>query len=254
MRQRFQTPAALQQRITQVREMDRITIAVIASIVALGVAVVFPWFIPAAKHGVDCYSLPQPIGGNNRSLLAQVGQDVQNLKVELDLDSNSINLNQNLKGRVTFVNHDIGPVILFLAPDRTITANKYHIGLRFELASVNDTTPIDQGIVPQPWTDTTSPRIDTWATPAYLHLLGSRSRCTVEFSFNLQQLSASTTGVSLSPGDYRLQATYYNNNIGGTRPADYSFATVTATAAYADQGLWVGELNTQEIRFTVGGP
>jgi len=252
MRQRFQTPAALQQRITQVREMDRITIAVIASIVALGVAVVFPWFIPAAKHGVDCYSLPQPIGGNNRSLLAQVGQDTQNLKIEIALDSDTISLNQTLKGRVTFINRDIGPVILFLAPrPLVITTNQYQVGLRFQLAAVSGGTPIDQGILPQPWNSGAGfPRVSEWGNPTYLHLLGSRSRCTVEFSFNLQQLS----GGVLAPGDYRIRASYYNNNIGGARPADFSFATVTATAAYADQGLWVGEINTQEVRFTVGGP
>jgi hypothetical protein len=252
MRQRLQTPAVLQQRITQVREMDRITIAVIAAIAALGIAIVFPWFIPAAKHGVDCYSLPEPIGGNNRSLLAQVGSDTQNLKIEIALESDTVNLSQNLKGRVTFVNSDIGPVILFLAPrPLVITTNTYQIGLRFQLASVGGTTTIDQGVLSQPWNSGAGfPRTNEWANPTYLHLLGSRSRCTVEFSFNLQQLSGGT----LPPGDYRIRAGYYNNNIGGTRPADASFATVTATAAYADQGLWIGEINTQEIRFTLGGP
>jgi hypothetical protein len=252
MSQRFGTPTALRQRITQVREMDRITMAIIAAVAALGIAIVFPWFIPAAKHGVDCYSLPAPIGGNNRSLLAQVGHDTQNLKMEMVLDSDTVGLNQNLKGHVTFVNSDIGPVILFLAPrPLVITTNTYQVGLRFQLASVSGTTTIDQGVLSQPWNSGAGfPRTNEWANPTYLHLLGSRSRCTVEFSFNLQQLSGGT----LPTGDYRVQASYYNNNIGSTRPASASFATVTATAAYVDQGLWTGEINSQEVRFTLGGP
>lgn len=255
MRQRISTPSGLRQRVTQVREVDRITMGIIAAGVAIVLAIVFPRVIPAAKRGVECTSLPAPIGGNNRSLLAQVGEDQQNLELNITLEKETIGLNESLKVKVTIVNHDIGPAILYFNNQQSrppITSDVYAVGLRFEITRLDGSFLIDQGIQAPPdpaWTTGSGyARITQWVEPNSLHLLGSRSRCTLEYSYNLNQSGA------LTPADYRIRAYYYNNNIGATRPFNPDLPTVTATAAYVDQGIWVGSASSEEIRFTVGGP
>ena len=46
-----------------------------------------PRFAPALRQGPQCTDLAAPIGGNNRSLLAQAGDDPQELNLELRLAS-----------------------------------------------------------------------------------------------------------------------------------------------------------------------
>lgn len=255
MFQRF----AFRERLNTVREIDRVTLAIIASAIAILGAIIFPKVAPAAKHGIQCTDLPAPIGGNNRSLLAQVGVGTQPLDLQISLDSSSIGLNDDLKVNVTFVNNDIGPEILFFAPTSSnpkITTDDYAVGLHFVITRVDGTQLNFNQPVSNPWTSGPGyEHSSTWANPIYLHLLGSRSRCSMSFHYNLNQEYATLyPGIGLPPGDYRIQAFYYNNNIGTTRPLNAGDPTPTATPAYTDQGVWTGSISSSEVRFTVRGP
>ncbi len=95
---------------------------------------------------------------------------------------------------------------------------------------------------------------DTYQPPAYflesneLHLLGSFGRCheTIRISSNV------LVGLGLTPGDYRIRAHYRNNSDGDTLLASLPDATATPFPEYANsQGVWVGDANSQEIRFTI---
>jgi hypothetical protein len=235
----------MSERIQRVREMDRTTLAGIAAFAALVVAALFPQVWPAAQRGVECYDLAAPLGGNNRSLLAQSGNDQQNLELKLSLEQDSIGYSERLKVHATFSNTDIGPVILYLDDgDRAVISNDWDfVGLRFEIIPVGGASPSENRT-------TGVQRISSWVLPSDLHLIGARSRCTIEYSISLTEV----LGASLAPGDYRIRAFYYNNNAGSTLPGVLGDPTPTATPAYFDQGVWIGRLQSEEKRFTVRSP
>lgn len=233
-------------------EVDRVMLAIIAAGAVLLGAVFFPRVYPAALRGPECTSLASPIGGNNRSLLAQAGNDQQNLSLRIAVENDPVPSTGSMTVRVTFVNGDIGPVILYLR-DHTPTVvaeNSQIIGLSLELTSVNGSVPYTArptDYQDAPWqSQAGAGRINQFADPDDLHLLGSRSRCNEVFTLNLPSLFG-----GLPPGDYRIRAIYYNNNTGVIGNPG-SAATPTATPAYTDQGIWVGRVTSEEIRFTVG--
>src|SRR3990172_6103429 len=100
----------------QVNNLDRTVLAMIAAGAFLVGSIAFPRIYPAARQGIQCSDLAHPIGGNNRSVLAQDGNDQQSLDLELRLEKETISPGEALKVKVTFVNNDIGPVILYLDP------------------------------------------------------------------------------------------------------------------------------------------
>ncbi len=223
---------------------NRATLIIAFAAIMLLTAIFFPRVYPAAKRGPECTNLASPLGGNNRSVLALSGKNQQNLDLKLSLMDSSIIFGQPLLVDITFDNKDIGPVILILSdanpiiilrPDQPATTT----GVTFEITRVgaaynrvNQSLPVSPGSAVQ---------------PDELHLLGSRARCTERFDFTGVFLQSA----GLTPGDYRIRATYRNNNPGAREQLPAGAATPTATPAYVDQGIWVGEVNSNEEIFTV---
>ncbi|HVO69756.1 MAG TPA: hypothetical protein VMT24_06910 [Aggregatilineaceae bacterium] len=231
------------QRIGEI-QIDRTTLAIFAAGATLFAALLFPKLYPAAQRGPSCSDLASPIGGNNRSMLAQVDDAQPNLDLNLDLDSTTIRQNEPLRVRVTFVNGNIGPVILYLTGQRPPLSNDANaVGIRFELARLDGTLLLPN----EATTDVLPGTPPTWVDPGDLHLLGSRDRCSQQYEYSLDP------GV-LVPGDYRIRAFYRNENVGGQRPVGQFDPTPTATPAYFNQGIWTGAISSQEVRFTVQPP
>jgi len=201
-----------------------------------------PRFAPALRQGPQCTDLAAPIGGNNRSLLAQAGDDPQELNLELRLASRVVATDQTLEVQLTFANSDTGLVILYLT-DATppLTRLDNDAGVSFEIRRVGT----DQLV-----TDNAGPRGAPQSYPhEQLHLLGSHARCTQTYRYPMQQLS----GLGLQAGEYRIRA-FYSNPSSGVLPPPPSGQAPTATPAYSDQGVWVGSTSSEEVLFSVVAP
>jgi hypothetical protein len=200
-------------------------------------------YSPSDLWTVTCTDLAAPLGGNNRSMLAQAGDNAQNLALELGIENDPVLPGEPLRVTVRFVNNDIGPVILYLdrgTPPLTTDANA--IGLRFEMRDLSD-TPVLAGPareLPTGW------QIDPIPS-TQLHLLGSRARCHQPISIDVSQLQ---------PGDYRIRAYYYNNYSGKWELNWTNRDQPSPTAAYTDQGVWTAKnpISSAEIRFTISPP
>lgn len=215
----------------------------------LVMVIVLPRVYPAARQGPTCSDLAAPIGGNNRSVLAQAGNDQQSLDLDLSLDEDIISTNDSLNIKLTFINRDIGPVILFLTgQDPPLSRTAGAIGIEFEITPITSTIPLTDTITQS------TPQIVAFRREV-LHLLGSRSRCTQEYDISptlLQQMG-------LIPGEYRIRAYYYNGDAGTQATPVFG---ATATPAYPNnlpdpgniQGVWTGEVASEEIRFSVVAP
>lgn len=232
-------------RRPSVGEIDRKYVALITSAVLLGIAILTPRYFPNARRGALCTDLAAPIGGNNRSVLAFRSDQRDALKLEISLESDQIVFGEPLVVRVTFVNTDRGPLILHI-PDRPpiLTGNDAVQGVTLEITSVGNAVALRD----QP---------DTYSPPPYfpdnaeLHLLGARARCHQTY-----RLSAATLqGIGLQPGEYRIRAFYRNTSAGNLLAVMPPDATATPFPQYTgDQGVWVGEAVSGEIRFTVLPP
>lgn len=198
--------------------------------------------IPLVRQGPQCTDLAPPIGGNNRSILAQSGDDPQSLDLNLWLSSTAVATDQALEINVTFSNDDAGPVILYLT-DATppITRLDNDAGLSFEIRRVGTDQVVSDGAAPRG-----APQS---YPPEQLHLLGSHTHCTQTYRYSVQQLSA----LGLQPGEYRIRA-FYSNPSSGILPAPASGQPPTATPAYSDQGVWVGSTSSAEVLFSVVAP
>jgi hypothetical protein len=200
-------------------------------------------YSPADLWTVTCTDLAAPLGGNNRSMLAQAGDNTQNLALELSVENDPVPVGEPLRLSVRFVNNDIGPVILYL--DRQtppLTTDASVIGLRLEIRNLND-SPVLEG---------TAPALpDGWQTSSIpstqLHLLGSRARCHEAILIDVSQLQ---------PGDYRVRAYYFNNYSGKWQSNFTARDQPSPTAAYSDQGVWTARspISSSEVRFTIGSP
>jgi hypothetical protein len=207
---------------------------------ALFVAIMLPYTTPGAQRGPDCFDMASPLGGNNRSLLAQAGNDQQELDLDIYMPDTSVGFGQSLPVNVTFINNDIGPVILYFPSlDPIISPVQSTAGLYFLITPVGGGTVATQALpVAQP----------SYISNETLHLLGSRARCTVKFNVPFNLLQSNIT----APGSYRIQAFYQNNNPGSQPPLVAGQATPTATPAYPNsQGIWTGRTSSDDIVFTV---
>jgi len=210
-------------------------------LVLLGISLL-PHFAPAIRQGPQCTDLAAPIGGNNRSVLALSGGDEQALDLELRLPTRIISSDQPLEIDVTFANKDIGPVILYLTDTLPpLTRLENDTGLSLEIRRVGT----DQIL-----SDNSAARGAPQSYPReQLHLLGSRARCTQRYALSPQQLGA----IGLTTGEYRIRA-FYRNPSSGVLPLPASGEVPTATPAYSDQGVWVGQISSAEVLFSVVAP
>ena len=223
-------------------DRDRSTLALTAAILALIAAIVFPRVYPAARRGPTCSDLASPLGGNNRSVLAFQSTDPGALDLRLDLESAIVSANQPLEVILTFINEDRGPLILHLNPEGPIlTANEAVEGVTFEITRVGNA----QAVPDQPRTYS-SPA--TFSNLQELHLLGSRARCSEKYTIAPNDLAA----LGIGPGEYRMRAHYRNRSPGDPRPIQPPNPTATPIPQYAtNQGVWVGEASSNEIRFSI---
>jgi hypothetical protein len=201
-------------------------------------------YSPADQWTVTCTDLAAPLGGNNRSMLAQAGDNAQSLALELRIENDPVLPGEPLRVSVRFVNNDIGPVILYLdrqAPPLSSNANI--IGLRLEIMDLNNRMALPESTAPA------AP--DGWQTAPIpsdqLHLLGSRARCHQTIPIDVSQLQ---------PGDYRIRAYYFNNYTGKWQSNWTASDQPSPTPAYSDQGVWTakGPISSAEVRFTIGAP
>jgi hypothetical protein len=201
-------------------------------------------YSPVDQWTVTCTDLAAPLGGNNRSMLAQAGDNTQNLALELRVENDPVPVGGLLRASVRFVNNDIGPVILYLNRGTPpISSNPDMIGLRVEIRDLNNNMAL-----PESSTQPTPPGWQTETIPSdQLHLLGSRARCHQTINFDVSQLQ---------PGDYRIRAYYFNNYSGKWESNFTARDQPSPTPAYTDQGVWTARspISSTEIRFTIGAP
>lgn len=226
----------------RVGSFDRTRVALFLALAVLLALSFLPRFAPVIRQGPQCTDLAAPIGGNNRSVLAQSGGDEQALGLELRLPNRIVASDQPLEINVTFANQDIGPVILYLTGTMPpLTRLQNDAGLSIEIRRVGT----DQIL-----SDNAAPRGAPQVYPSEdLHLLGSRARCTQVYSLSPQQLGA----IGLTTGEYRIRA-FYGNPSSGVLPLPASGQAPTATPAYSDQGVWVGQISSDEVLFSIVAP
>lgn len=221
----------------RVSNIDRTNVAIAVAGLILALVVVLPRVYPAAQHGIACSDLASPLGGNNRSVLAQSGGDAQTLDLALQLEADAIAPGEPLQVRVTFVNRDIGPMILYLPESSPIT-NRNNV-------LVLDITQADNSLLGDP--NTNPPTVPATFQLEELHLLGSRARCSEQFEISAAELSS----LGLVPGsEYRIEATYRIPQDGNPQPLQPTNAT--ATMAYpTSQGVWTGDVSSDDVSFTM---
>jgi len=181
---------------------------------------------------VQCSDLPEPLGGNNRSILS-AGADRDALDVNISLDKAAYFVGENIEISVTYYNRANGPIVIYHNEDilPPISLNEGFSGL------------IDQsGHPPAPIP----------FPSRYLRLLGSRARCSEDYTLAGDRLQLA----GLTPGEYRIRAGYNNPNP-GVRPAEElnpPFPEPTPFPEYrADQNVWVGRGSSNEVRITITG-
>jgi hypothetical protein len=217
--------------------VNRTNVAIAIAGVILATVVILPRVYPAAKRGITCTDLASPLGGNNRSVLAQSGNDPQGLDLDLVLENEIIGAGEPLRATVTFVNKDIGPVILYL-PERSPVTSRDNVFV-IQLRRLDNSPLLNEP---------TDPLVPA-TFERDLHLLGSRSRCSLQIEISAAELSS----LGLIPGsEYRIEAMYRNYQVGVPTPPPPGNPTATATMAYPNsQGVWTGEASSDEVRFSI---
>lgn len=227
------------QRLTgSLPDFDATTLGIGLAVVLLALVFALPHVYPGGRDGPSCTDLAAPLGGNQRSLLAYSRNDKVHLGLELDLPDSTIPLSSPyLDVELVFVNKDIGPAILYMSRSQPLlTRDNATMGVNFEITSVLSTDPLGDGVTPP---ETAS----TIFSSEQLHLLGSRARCSQEYTLDLTRVFP-----ALQPGEYRIRAIYRNDYPGTPQHAP----NATATPAFPNsQGVWTGEITSEERRFTV---
>ena len=233
--------------------IDRATLGLIAAGVTLALLIGFPYvgpyFIPAIQRGPTCSDLASPLGGNNRSVLSYKSSNPDAVDLDLELEKRTIIAGEALQLKVTFINQDKGPVILHLPRQFPIITDNVAV----EGVTVEITRVAGGGALNGPGTYQ-SPAVYTAEYTDELHLLGSRARCSESYTLNWSDMSALGMGI----GDYRIRVFYRNNSPGNllqwlqTQPVT---PTATPYPEYQNsQGVWTGNVNSEEIRFSIVAP
>ncbi len=214
-------------------------IAIVALVFLLILAL--PRLIPGTASGVDCGGMPIPrASGSNQSLLSsQI--DPSALHLELAPDHVIINQGQPLDMEVRFINESVAPIVLFYDPVRvTFRYTEQEAGILFSIQ-----TPDGRALGVPPNVRLPYPVLQSFA-PDQLRILAPRSRCNVRVEIDPATLNAA----QVIRGDYRVTAVYRNPSRGAL-PAP---GPLTPTPVFRDQGVWTGQVQSNDILVTVGLP
>lgn len=212
-------------------ELDNLVLLAIGILIGLALTFGLPEFLPQVRSGVACTSLSPPdFETDNRSLLAISGEDVQELALEVIIPE-SIQAGSAIELEVVFINDDIGPITLYL-PDREPyygpSANSLALSLQVTDANTGNVVLTLNNPIPG-------------VTGAFneldLHLLQAQSSCREVYPLD----EAET--LLLTPGNYRITATYRNSNPG---------ALTVPSAIWTNQNVWAGgEITSDTVEFTI---
>jgi hypothetical protein len=206
----------------------------------LVLAIAMPRFLTITGSGIDCANLPVPsISGSNQSLLASQPNAGDALKLELVVDRQTVNPGEPMVFYVRFINDGLAPLTLYLTPQSAIFRfNNEEIGILLFMQNLQTQRTIGENnagspplVVPQQYT------IDQ------LKSLGPRQRCSVRFEISYPRLQAA----GAAAGQYRAIVTYRNNTRGILPPV----SGITPTPIFADQGVWTGAVQSNEVIFNV---
>jgi hypothetical protein len=187
------------------------------------------------NYGVNCENLASPLyGGNNQSILGR-GLDPSELTLELLTDRTSINAGETLVLTVRFNNPSMAPIILPI--DDAYSVFRYtgqEDGLTFAIQATNGQVLGEPLNNPPPLVNRNQ------YSNADLRMLSPRYRCNLRLEINGQRLA----NAGLRGGDYLIRAVYRSSSK-GLIPAASS--TNAPTPIFADYGVWVGEVRSNEI-------
>jgi hypothetical protein len=196
--------------------------------------------LPGAASGVACANLPMPrLTGNNQSLLSsQV--DSSALLLELAPDPVVINQGEPLDMDVRFINDSVAPLTLFIAPDEvTLRYTEQEAGLLFSITSNGQALGEPPNVRP-PYP------VRQQFTQDQLRVLGPRQRCSEHIQIDAARLNAA----QVIRGEYRITAVYRNLYKGVLSPV----GALTPTPIFRDQGVWTGQVQSNEIKVIIGLP
>ncbi len=215
-------------------------IVIVAALIAA--SILLPRFWPTLATGVDCTGLPHPLlTGSNQSLLA-AQTDPTLLVLELVPERNVLNAGDTLVLYIRFINNSMAPFTLFMLPEEAVLRyTGQEIGLMFSLIGADGRV---LGEPPSPAHPLTPVRQQYRASE--LRMLGPRQRCTVRLELPPVRLE----GASLTGGQYRITAVY-RNQFKGTYS---SVQRLTPTPIFGDQGVWVGQVQSNDIVISIGIP
>jgi hypothetical protein len=211
---------------------------IIAALIYLGI-LLSTRFFPGVESGLECNSLSRPIiTGNNQSILA-TRVDPSVLQVELIIPKITIASNEPLVMEVRLVNTSLAPLTLFYdEPSIRFRYTGQEPGLIFAIQALNGRVAGEpftvRPQVPQPQAFDRN----------LLRVLPPRGRCNVRVEIDPARLAAS--GVTAGE-QYRIIAVY-RNTARGQLPAP---APLTPTPIFSDQGVWIGEVRSNDVVITV---
>jgi hypothetical protein len=211
--------------------------------VILVVVILIPRF-PGLGAGVDCEGMTIPeITGNNQSILATT-VDPSALTLELVPEKNPILSGESLMLDVHFYNASMAPLTLFISPqDSVFRYTQQEPGLEF---SIQQITAQGTQVLGEPLTSHPAVPVRQSYDPKELRVLGPRSRCNMRIEISPQRLKAA----NVVQGEYRITAVYVNN-VRGALP---TVQAPTPTPIFPDQGVWVGEVRSNEVAITISAP
>src|SRR5262249_46195847 len=202
---------------------------------------------PPAFSEVNCNNLSSPtLGGDHQSLLA-LQTPPSDLVLDMSFDRDTINVGDPLGMTVRFVNRSMAPLTLYLEEDkipfRYITNE---IGLTFfvqQLVSAPGTVDQPGRTLGEPYSTRPFVGAPQTYTVDQLRVLGPRQRCREYVDISTQRVSLTLPG----PGRYKIIAVYRNQSKGVVPPV----VPPTPTPIFADQGVWTGEVRSNEAILTV---
>jgi hypothetical protein len=215
-------------------------IAVVALVLLAIIAL--PFLQPSwVTSGGVCTSIASPrITGNNQSLL---GNAAESDSLRLEIVPNPIQAlpGEPIRFDVRFINDSMAPMNLWLVPDLFVFRyTGQEDGLSFLIQSA------DGRVLGEP----ANVRAPLGAPAQYantdLHVLRPRSRCTMPISIDPNRMAAAGVGV----GQYRLVAVYINRSRGALPQVQ----GLTPTPIFPDQGVWVGQVRSQEVTIVIAQP